>query len=751
MRRTRRFFLLAVVVVAGAVAAKYYLQREQQIAAAPAAPKALPLNTQAAGKDWVYAHTVDNRPVVEIRARDMRQVQNPDQTRLDHVELKLFHKQGKEYDLVKSAAAVFDQASGALTSPGEVEIKLAVPAEGPPRERLLSILSSGVRFEQETGKATTDQPASFRFDRGDGKAVGADYDPNTRELHLRSQVELRWGINGPPDRVMLIDAGDLFYREQESKVYLTAGARLRRGTMTLEASDAVITLEDGEIRQVEARQARGADKQPTRQVDYAADELQMLFGPKGAVEKITGEKKARLDAVSDSGRTTMSGHRLDLEMDAAGGDSLLRRALASGSSLLESKPAARTGVQTPATRVLRSEVIELFMRAGGEEVDRIETHTPGTIEFLPNHPSQRRRQLEGERMWIHYAAGNRLQSFRSVNSRTRTDNEPKKGQKTAPPSITSSRNLTAEFDPTTNEMTKLEQWDEFRFEEGDRRATAERATLDAKSNIITLDVKARMSDAAGSVTADRILMDQKTSDFTAEGNVTSIRAPERQRASTSVLSQDEPLQARSRRMVSRDNNRQVIYEGDAMLWQSSNRLRAGRIEIDRAAQVLKAHQQVVSQFVDQKKPKPGAAAKSAPAFVEVKADEMTYSDKDRLAHYQGGAVLNRAGLEVRSREIRAFLKAQEKESSDSSLDRAIADGAVTILQSDAERSRRGASEHAEYYAGEEKVILSGGHPQLIDSKKGTSRGRQLTWFANNDRLLVEGAPAQPVVSRITRP
>ena len=39
-------------------------------------------------------------------------------------------------------------------------------------------------MESKTGKAYTDRLATFQFDRGDGQAVGADYDPNTRELNL---------------------------------------------------------------------------------------------------------------------------------------------------------------------------------------------------------------------------------------------------------------------------------------------------------------------------------------------------------------------------------------------------------------------------------------------------------------------------------------------------------------------------------------------------------------------------------------
>ena len=87
---------------------------------------------------------------------------------------------------------------------------------------------------------------------------------------------------------------------------------------------------------------------------------------------------------------------------------------------------------------------------------------------------------------------------------------------------------------------------------------------------------------------------------------------------------------------------------------------------------------------------------------------------------------------------------------ESSLDRAFADGAVEIFEASPGRTRRGTAEHSEYYVAGEKLILSGGIAQMIDSKDGTTRGKQLTYFAGNDTLQVEGAITQPVVSRIRR-
>ena len=51
---------------------------------------------------------------------------------------------------------------------------------------------------------------------------------------------------------------------------------------------------------------------------------------------------------------------------------------------------------------------------------------------------------------------------------------------------------------------------------------------------------------------------------------------------------------------------------------------------------------------------------------------------------------------------------------------------------------------------EEKLLLTGGQPQMVDSLKGTTKGRELTYFSNDDRLLVNGAEAQRSESVIRR-
>ena len=290
-------------------------------------------------------------------------------------------------------------------------------------------------------------------------------------------------------------------------------------------------------------------------------------------------------------------------------------------------------------------------------------------------------------------------------------------------------------------MTKIEQNGNFRYQEGDRKAQGDKGTLDQVSGMMTLLGSARVVDPAGSVFADKVVMNQKTGDFDADGRVNSVRMPDKKGQSSAMLNNEEPLQAKADRMISRDKNQTIHYEGKVVAWQGANRITSDKLDIDRDGGHMRATGNVVSQFVDKPKSdaKTAKPAASGPAFTVVKAPEMTYTEDDRVAYYKGGVLLNRPNLAVKSRELKAYLKDKD---ADSSLDKALLDGSVNFVQSAAGRSRVGTSEHAEYYAGEEKIILEKGQPKVVDSREGTTEGEKLTYFVNDDRLLVNGVESR---------
>jgi lipopolysaccharide export system protein LptA len=741
-RRARWFILLAIVAIIASVTSVFLIQRRAIRRQRPKLSAPLADNTLATAERWKYELTSGDKAKIVIYARRFEQIKEPATFLFEGLEMEIHNKSGKGHDVVKSERAHLDQGTGQMYSEGDVEITMNVPEDAEPSGRLLKIRTSGATLDVKTSHVSTDRAASFEFEHGSGECVGALYDPSTKQLVMKSEVKLDWQGKDDKKPPMHVEAGTLTYLELGSEIQLSPYSRLRRGDFALDAATSVVFLKAGRLDRVEAQKATGMDKPPGRQLEYAADYLNMFFTPKAEIQRIEASDNARLTSTSVAGRVDTTAGRFDLEFDASPDGSTLKRVYATQKARVESRAATRPGAPPPGPRILTSEVIELNMRPGGKEIDRVLTHTPGQVEFLPATKADKKRTMNGERIYIDYGANNAIRSFRSVQVTTRTESVGKNAKTVV--SVTKSRDLKADFDPQTGQMTRLEQWNDFQYEEGTRRATADRATLESARELITLQTKARMWDETGSTAADEIILEQQTGDMVATGNVTSTRMPDAKQSSDGLLKGGEPVQAKAQRMASTERSTKIRYEGDALLWQAGSRLQAKTIFIDKTAQTLDATGNVISELPD-RRPKKGGNV-----FTIVKAPALAYSDKSKQAVYTGGVTLDRPGLNVKSSQLVAWFEKEPKAGGgdETKLDHMIADGDVRIVDRSPVRTITGNSEHAEYYLDDEHMVLTRGNPVVEDSRRGVSRGAVITWYARQDSMTVDNSGAGPAVSRI---
>jgi len=736
---------------------------------APPKPAALPSDLQSLNRDFEWFQKGPHDPCarVVVDAREAKAVRDSQHLNLADVKLKLFNKTCTSFDLVQSDAAILFQNDNRMYAEGAVKIMLNMPAKGQPEHTPVSVESSGVTFDTDTGRAETDKPTHFTFEHGDGQAVGAIYDPTDRHLELKTAVVVNWRPIGPNAKPMRIEAGNLVYREATADVFLTPWGRMERGGTAMDGENVAIHLQvtdDGKtvhhtVRQIRTEHAHGTEDDTIhrRKLHYSADHVVVDYGATGQVQAVGAQGNARLVSTAETAETTVTGDRVEMAFTVQEKESTLARVVAEGRAEVTAKPLPVPGRELGETHVLRSNSLEMKMRPGGREIERLSTHAAGTLEFQPNLPTQHHRLLDGSLMTIFYAPGNRLEQFNVNDAKTRTDPTAEEGKHNRGVMTTASKGLVAHFDPATGKMTSTDQFGAFTYNEGERKAGAAKATLD--NDLIVLETGARMSDSSGSTRGDRIRYDQHSGDFTAEGNVNSSRMPERDSSKNSqMLNGDEPLNAQARKMDSRDQNHVFHYEGNVTMWQGANRIAADTVDVDRRKHNLKADGHVVTTFWDEPKNDAGAknasqtagakktAAKPAVSTV-VRAPHLSYTDDDRLAVYSGGVSLDRQSMHVTCANLHATLADSH---ADSRLEKAFADGDVAIRWTNPTRTRVATSQHAEYYTGQEKVVLTGGRPKFVDSCKGSTEGRNLTYFANDGSLLVNGQSGQPAQSRIDR-
>ena len=748
MKGARWLLLAAMALIVTGVSLTYRAQKKSRHDDSPPVPAELPAELNSAAQHWQWTETdAQGCKTANIEAEDFRQVKDSSRVDLKGVGLKLYKHCSDTYDLVKSAAASFFTNEHRLYSEGDVEITLGVPTSEPAKADLVSIRSSGVTFDSNTGRADTEHASQFRFRNGDGQSTGASYDPTTRELVMKKDVVVHRHPATPNGKSMTIEADGLTYLETKAEIHIPLWGKLTRDATVMEGQESVIHLRDGVLQEVSTNHARGGDEYPKRKLQYSADALLVTFDEDGEVQKINGQGNAHLVTTSEGSETTVVANWVEMRFAPQEEESILTSVDTAGKSSVTSKPLPVAGRQPAETEVLRSERISVKMRPGGKEIENLTTYAPSQLEFLPSLATQRHRILDGSYFVIAYGPQNRIDSFRAQDVKTLTDPSGEERQRNPAQTITASKELRARFEPGSSRLSTMEQAGDFTYREGDRRARAVKATLDSASNVMLLDTAARVWDPSGSTSADHIRLDQRTGNFKDEGGVKSSRvADSNPKNRNGMLSGDEPLEAQARKMESTNRNRTIHYEGNVSLWQGANRIQANVVDVDREKQTLVADGNVISDLWEQ--PKDPAKKAATPVMTVVRAPHLVYTDQNRLATYTGGARLERPGLQVKSRELRAFLA---DASADSRLEKALADGAVEIVQQGAPaRTRTGTAEHGEYYPDEQKVVLRGGKPQMVDSLKGDTHGDELTYFANDDRLLVNGSPDQPAKSRIRR-
>ena len=693
--------------------------------AARSTPK-LPVEVAAKARSWNWSQSTGDSSRVEIFAESFSQDAAGGQIDLYGVELRVFHEEGSVYDRVVSDAATFSLTDKKLFSEGETVITLDVPAAGR-AERRTVITTSAVTFYTAGNQARTERPTAYVFDGGRGRSVGAVYESGAGVLHMRSDVYLERFAAGPEAVPTRIRAGELYYHEQAGRIDLRQRAKVERGAQWLDCSEGTVWLYEGAVRRIEAIEAVGGERGEKRAIRFETPRFEAYYSANQVLERLHGYGETTFTAADALQTLTVNGARMTLFYRSIDGgqDSELERVDVRRAARVRSDPRG-AGLR----RTVVSEVLDLRMRPGGREVERIETHEPGRIELLPVGMAGGRKTLDAKRIGIAYGDANRMRSLSAAGG-VRLLREPEK--EGLPALETWSAGLEADFDPQSDEMTRLRQWDGFRFVEGERRGRADTGIFDAAANALELTGKAEVVDAAGRVTARRIMLNRAAQRLEAETEVTSVFYGEASDPSAGpgagLFAEDAPVYAAAARMLSDQRSGVIEYRGQARLWQEANRVEAERITIDRGARTLSARRRVATSLTAA-----GGAGEKAPEPVTVYAADLRYDEDSRRAVFDGQVDFRRGRLRVLSDSLTAVLAAAEGEAG--GMESAAAAGAVRISEMGAGTGRSGFGERAVYDPEASAVVLTGRPARLVSAAGDETRGAELTYLTDGDRLRV---------------
>ena len=771
--RYARYAAWAAAAVALVVAGVYAQRAIRAARARQNAPPSIPDSVQQQSAEFSYVGTDQGRALFRIRASHATQYKDQNRALLQDVWITIYGHNSDRNDNIHTRECNYEPSTGNVVCEGDVQIDLAsaAPASGKPgdkpEEKTLQVTTRNLSFNRESGEASTAAPVQFRFPQGEGHSDGMIYSSQQEIVRLTHNVQLDLAASDKSGGLpVTATGGSMEIRRNDRMVNLDAPAKVVQGGRALTADKISIEL-DADFRarhaiaeghpQVTSADARGNSVASATQFD-------LFVNSEGWVERVVADGNVVGSRESAGGTdhftaanvvfTMAPEHNLIREMTATG-DVKANSRIGAESRSIETESLLATFVPGPAAG----------KNPAPQVIQTVSTLAPGTLETKSGDEST---TVRAKRFVAHFAPTGRMDDLLGHGGATVTR---KIGSQ--PPQIIKAAELAAKFSPD-GEWQKLDETGDVHFQQADRQASADRASILRSTELILLDGSPVLTDAMSRTTAKSVSINQKSGDIRASGGVLSTYFPSAQTSAMSLGSGPGHISAES--LTGSTTSGHVIYLGHARLWQGDSVLEANQIEIWRDEKKLQATGNVVANFPQaspaaQPFPKPSQAisttksnAPAGPTLWQIRAPLLTYWGDTGKAHLETGVSADSQQGSMQSRTLDVFLTAAPTKATSASagassaagkptqpsaaapgspgspsegrqLDRALALGDVKVRQGD----RRGTSEQAEYTAADGKFVLSGGQPTLTDASSDTTTGHSLTFFVANDTILIDSA------------
>lgn len=503
--------------------------------------------------------------------------------------------------------------------------------------------------------------------------------------------------------------------------------------------------------QAESWQAGGGGKQPSLG-RLAAEQLEMAFeGVRSEPESATASGNVRLSLSSSA---------------PAPAGNAARVARPSGTQTAAAETAKARQMMEAETMTAAQMVFSF--RPEDRSLEDARTAGPGELVLVPQDPKQAQQKITAGQFVMSFDNRSRLQTLSGLSG-VRVVSLPRAG---APAGTSrresSSERLEATFDPSTAAILSVVQSGNFRFSEGERQGSAERAEYSSQAQAWSLTGHPQAWDPVTRLRAERFLEHLDTDTLEGIGNVQSTHLERTAPASrppkagavpkagatprggdtTNVLA-DRVLAARSSRLLH--------YEGHVRAWRGADVVEASSLDYNAKERRLSSGFKVVTSHLASPSRIPGDSPPSAAASsgaggagrapeershpLSIRADRLEFFDAGRKASYRGDVELETESTKLQADRMDVYFSAGGAADA-TEVSRVLADGHVLVTQP----GRRATGNRLEYEAARGKIVILGGPPALYDEDKGFTTGQSLTFFIHDDRLLVEGGEKSRALS-----
>jgi lipopolysaccharide export system protein LptA len=776
--RYARWAAVTAAAIALVVAGVYSRRAIQAARSRHSAPASVPATVQQQSAEFKFTKMEQDRAVFTIRASTATRFKDEDRSVLKDVWITIYGRAGDRNDNIHTRECSYEPKSGDVHCTGDVEIDIqgANPASGKPADKQLQVTTSNVSFNRNTGEASSPEKVDFQSPQGHGTAIGVSYSSQTAVVRLEHNVAIEMmPADGNADKAgkqsgdrngalmtgvpVTATSSSLELRRNERLVVLNGPATVKQGTRELSAEKISMELDSTFHAQHVIAEGNPVVKSAENgaTMNVAAEKFEGFLSPAGWMQRIEAAGNVNGGRTAKMGTDHFTAAQVEIAMQPE--RNLVREMRLKGGVTLDSR-------QEGASRSLKTEALLVKFGAGAQpdqqKIESAETLAPATID---TKTADETTQLRAKKFVTQFGPSGRLERLLG-HSGVEVRREIGKGAAQS----SSSEELAATFG-ANGEWDTLDQSGSVRFQQADKRASAQRAKIVRTTDLIALDGSPLISDATSRTSAGSVTINQKSGAITAADNVISTYFSSGQLGATNLGSGPAHISADA--LAGSTTSGHVLYTGRARLWQGESVLDANQIEVWREDKKLQATGNVMAVFPQSASnpvgggfglatakpagktltaaaasdPNPPTAKASRTVWV-IHAPSLTYWDDQSKARLEGGVTATSQQGELTSKTLDAYLGpapagpgaksgapsgSAVSGSAGRQLTRIVALGQVVVRQGD----RRGTAQEAIYTAADQKFVLSGGEPTIIDANSDTTTGHSLTFFVANDTILID--------------
>lgn len=647
---------------------------------------------------------------------------------LETVSLAVYPPNGEKPDQISANRAIYDQANSIINFMGSVKIET---------KDALKVDTESLVYNQTTEMAETDAPVSFSRENVSGSSTGAAVDGKNKRLQLNKDVLITVipeanssVLQGSRSRPVSIRSARGIFEQQSLRLTFSGGVTADQERDTMRGDELYATLnEQKRLQRVEVRgNSYLSSREEGRAAEVQAADMDFFLDKDQRLERAVAMKDAQARTLdSDADMTLTGANLLEVNFVAQGERSLLREMRSEGRSVITlAAPKSKATDSRAANKRLTADAVKLSWRVTGRDLEKAEAVGNGELFVDPvvQNASADRKTLTAPRFDCDFfESGNLARTFVATGG-AKAVIEPVIKTDTRGVRTLTGKKIAAVFVKETQDVERMDAQDDAKFNENDRNGVAANISYVAADNMVRMrggeptvwDARARTK----AVELDSNLRDRVS--YSRGKTATTYYSQEQTNGATPFRKVKSPVYVVSDRGEFHHDSGIAVYTGNARAWQDDNFVRGDKLTIYINEKKMDANGRVQSAVYNARR----KDKSSTPVFAT--ADSMSYSDPNRLLHYESNVDIRQGSDRITSGVADVYLTKDSNE-----MEKTVAQRNVVLTQP----NRKGSGDWVEYTTSNEVAVLKGNPARVDDADKGNTEGARLTVYMREDKVVAD--------------